>query len=108
VTSAAARRGHALLESFAGAAAIALILGVFGPALDAPTRSYASYGYTPEQQVDHRRLDRDAHQRCADDARGENAGYVITADGAVVCTDKHGRRAKRNQITIAVKTEVRP
>lgn len=96
------------LEGIAGALAIALILGCLGPSLDEPVRPYSSYGYTPEQQADHRRFERDAQRRCADDReRGENAGHVITADGAVVCTDKHGRRGK-SQITIAVKTEVRP
>lgn len=99
---------RALIEGCIGAAVIALVLGWLGPALDAPTRSYASYGYTPEQQAIHRQLEDDARERCARDRdRGENAGYVITADGAIVCTDKRGRRA-RHQITIAVKTEARP
>lgn len=101
-------RGRFLPEAMLGAFAVAFILGVFGPSLDGPARSYASYGYTADQVGEHRRLELDAQRTCADlQGRGENAGYVVKGDGAVVCTDKHGRRG-RNPITIAVKTEVRP
>jgi hypothetical protein len=47
-------------------------------------------------------LEAQARQRCARD-RGDNAGYILLADGVLVCTDKHGRRA-RNEITVARKT----
>lgn len=79
------------------------MLGALGPYLDAGT--YADYGYTPDQQGEHRRLELEAQRACAQATGAENGGYIRLADGAVVCTDKHGRKPRRNQITIATKVE---
>jgi hypothetical protein len=98
------RMSRALVEIIAGTAFIAIVLGWLGPKLDEPTRTYASYGYTPEQQADHHSIEQDARDACAR-TNGDNGGVIFRADGAVVCTDKHGR-VRRNRITIAVKTEV--
>lgn len=97
------QRGSALAQVFAATAAIALVLGALGPALD-DTR-YADYGYRPAQLeagvVD--QLEAEARLKCASE-RGENSALIIDARGAIVCTDKHGRR-QRSQITTLVRVD---
>jgi hypothetical protein len=80
-----------LAEALAATALIALALGALGPAIDAE-RTYASYGYTPDQAGEHRRFELDAAARCQ--AANENAGWNQLADGTIVCTDKRGRRQR--------------
>jgi hypothetical protein len=85
-------------EILVGTAAFAFILGVFGPSLD-PDARYDRYA--PTQTGDGALIEAEARHACAANPE-DQAGQVIDAHGAVVCTDKHGRR-HRNVITIAEK-----
>lgn len=100
-TRPAPQRGHALIEALAGTLAIALVLGWLGPTLD--DRGIADYGYTAPsiEAGEVARLEADARRRCAQ-AHGDNGGVILLQDGAIVCTDKHGRRL-RNQTTQVVR-----
>jgi hypothetical protein len=77
-------------------------MGWLGPRIDAAS-TYADYGYTPDQQGEHRRLELQARKVC-DERAGENSGWIEVADGTIVCTDKRGRRA-RNTITVLHRSE---
>lgn len=73
---------------------ISLTLGWFGPSLDAQdasTHSAAMEVLYADGTV--ARLDAEARRDCARQ-RGENSGVVLKANGATVCTDKHGRSHK--------------
>ena len=86
------------LTSFIGAVAIAGVLTVLGPILDAePDRRHEAAQADVMLQVDAgeaARLEAEARRKCAE-YRGGNGGYVRLQDGGIVCTDKHGRKARR-------------
>ena len=97
---------RALLEALALGAIFAIALGVLGPCLDAQPDRRGEWLQTErllQQEGTLARWEAEARARCAED-HGDNAGLIQLPDGAVVCTDKHGRRA-RNVITIARKVE---
>lgn len=96
-------RGHATLQALGLAALFALALSALGPVLD--EHPYSGYGYQAPaiEAGEIARLEADARHRCARD-RGENTGVVFLPDGAIVCTDKHGQRA-RSQITTLVRAQ---
>jgi hypothetical protein len=94
-------RGNATLQILAATAAIALLLGAFGPALDEAPNS--AYGYTPEHAGEVARFELEARRAC-DHLAGDNSGWLQGADGTIVCTDKRGRRA-RNTITVLHRSE---
>jgi hypothetical protein len=84
--------GHAqttLLQTIAGVIFFALVLGWLGPKLE--DRTYGSYGYTPEQTSEAAQFDAEARARCARHEQ-DNTGYIATAAGGIICTDKRGRR----------------
>ena len=80
--------------------AFAFILGAFGPKLPDGS-SYASFGYTGDQADQVARFEEEAAAFCQTQ-QGINAGWLRVSDGAIVCTDKRGRRGK-NQITTLVR-----
>jgi putative hemolysin len=83
-------------------AALALVLGALGPALDAE-----HYGAPIPQQRDERGelavFENQALAHCQQ-AGGENAAIVRLKPGVVSCADKHGRR-NRSVITILHRSE---
>jgi putative hemolysin len=83
-------------------AALALLLGALGPALDAEP-----YGTPAPQQRDERGelavFENQALAHCQQ-AGGENAAIVRLKPGIVSCADKHGRR-NRSVITILHRSE---
>lgn len=79
---------------FAGAITVAAVLAGVGPWLDdQPDRRHEARQADEEAQLQRlaERWDREARTKCAE-AGGENAGYIRTAWGGIVCTDKRGRK----------------
>lgn len=74
-----------------GALGFALMLGAFGPTLDAGPYPEPAQAFTDDElRGPVARLEAEARQRCATEA-GQNAGWILTGDGQIRCTDKHGR-----------------
>jgi hypothetical protein len=77
------------LQTGAGVVFFVFTLGWLGPRLEnGPT--YSSYGYTPEAAGEVAQEEATARARCARQ-EGDNTGYIATARGGIVCTDKRGR-----------------
>jgi hypothetical protein len=89
-----ARPGTIFCYPLAAALLVAFVLGWFGPSLDAePDRRHeaaqADQQLRAELMVE--RWEADARHRCAEQG-GDNTGWIATANGSIVCTDKRGRR----------------
>jgi hypothetical protein len=91
---------RAWLAIVALTSAFAVTLGYLDPALDGDAEAEAIVTPLPDGQL--ALFEAEARHACARE-RGQNSGYVQLADGAIYCTDKHGRRAPRSVITIAEK-----
>lgn len=83
---------QAVLASIAGALAIALVLGAFGPALDA-LPDHRGEWLQAEQELQQSgalaRFEAEARERCTR-LGSENSGYIQVDGGAIVCTTKRG------------------
>lgn len=79
-----------LLQTIAGVTFFVIVLGWLGPRIEHGA-SYSSYGYTPELAGEVAQAETAAHARCIRH-EADNTGYIATADGGIVCTDKRGRR----------------
>lgn len=75
------------------AAIVALLLAALPGWMDQPTPTYASFGYRPADLDAGQAalLDAQARKACAA-THGVNGGYIALADGAIQCTNKHGRK----------------
>lgn len=83
-----------LLALIAAAWSIAFIAGAFGPALQQLPDRRGEFRMVEQELITKAmtaRWEADAQRRCASGG-GDNTGYIATADGGIVCTDKRGRR----------------
>lgn len=79
-----------LLQTITGVTFFVIVLGWLGPRIEHGA-DYSSYGYTPELAGEVAQAEATARARCARH-EADNTGYIPTADGGIVCTDKRGRR----------------
>ena len=84
----------ATLQALLGAAAFALVLGAVGPALEPEDPTPPQPTAAELQAGELARLEAEAHHRCAA-LGGQNAGYIRTGDGHILCTDKRGRQLRQ-------------
>lgn len=90
----------AVVVAVAGGIAMAIALGWLGPALDAQPDRRAEWLQAEEELQATGALHRweaEARRRCGE-LTGENGSYVQVDGGAIVCTDKRGRRAPGGQL----------
>lgn len=84
----------ATLQSLAGAAAFALLLGAFGPTLDAGPYDDGADARQATQVADAVEASRAQDIAQCRAVHGPNAAAVWLPDGQHRCTDKHGRRLR--------------
>lgn len=95
------QHGRALVQTVWTAALFAGALACVGPWLDANPSTRPA----PAQESAADRFEHQAARACRD-AAGDNAGWIPAGkDGAIVCTDKHGRRHRSSVITIMERVE---
>lgn len=80
--------------------AIAAILGILGPSLDDHSDDYVQLANIEDAQQQAQAQAR--YERAAQELCGPNAAWMELQDGAIQCTDKRGRNARRVVLTSQV------
>lgn len=89
-----------MIRTVLATVAIVMLLAWLGPALDDHSADYATAAdleAAQQQASAQARYDAAVQRLC-----GPNAAWMERADGAIQCTDKHGRRTRQVNLTVQV------